>query len=327
MGAAVATPVRVGGDGGRGPGYWLVLRRVLLGQVAGSLSLLAIATALSWSSLASVDVSSLAMYSPWLIDGAWSLAATVGWGLLVVALVGTLVRAAVQARVGTTLSRGLTFLAVAVGGYAPTLLELSAPARLILTVTLTSALVLVLAFEQSGEPRRLPAAVELSRRRLAVVLPIAAVVLVAPFALLHPLLSFASLERGAFGGNPNPQGQSVYHLRPGGGMELETAMKPGHLPITVTAVRVLGTDGLLRVDAVTVTANSPPDPFVHVAPKLPLRVDAGHALWVSAKLTLVRCRARAFSISAVRVSYRALGLSLTQSVPLDQSLSIAACHR
>jgi hypothetical protein len=205
----VATPVRVGGNGGQRPDYWLVLRRVLLGQVAGSLSLLAIAAVLSWSSPASVDVSYLSMYSPWLIDGAWSLAATVGWGLLVVALVGTVVRAAVQARTGGTLSRGLTFVAVAIGGYGPTVFDLSAAVRLTLSVTLTSAFVLGLVFERSGQPRRLPAAVELSRRRLAVALPIAAVVLVAPFALLHPLLSFASLETGAFGSNPNPDGQPI----------------------------------------------------------------------------------------------------------------------
>jgi hypothetical protein len=103
-------------------------------------------------------------------------------------------------------------------------------------------------------------------------------------------------------------------------------MKPGHLPITLTGVKILGTDGLLRVDAVTVSANSPHEPSLRFS-TLPLRVDAGHALWISAKLTLVRFRASAVTVSAVRVSYRALGLSLTQAVPLDQDTAIAGCYR
>jgi hypothetical protein len=298
---------------------------VLLGAVGGSLCLWLIAEALSWASLASVDLSNLSMYAPWLIDGPWSLAASVGWGLLVVALIGSIVRAAVQARTGGTLSRGLTFAAVAIGGYAPTLLSVSSAVRLLLTVSLTSALMLVLAFEHSGEPRRLPAAFELSRRRLAVILPVVAIALVAPFAVLHPLLSFASLETGAFSSNPNPEPQSIYYLRPGGHIQVATAMKPGHLPITVTGAKILGTASVLRVTRVTVAGNSPPFPF-RPSPPLPLRVDAGHALWISARLTLVRCSTRAVTVSAVRISYRELGLSLTQAVPLDQSTTVAACR-
>lgn len=322
MSAAVATPVRVGEHDGRRPDYWVVLRRVLLGQVGGSLCLLLIAAVLSWLSLASVDVSNLSMYGPWVIDGAWSLAASIGWGVLVVALIGSIVRAQVQARVGGTLSRALMFAAVALGGYGPAIFNENSAARVVLTVVTTPAFVLLLGFESSGQPRRLPAAVELSRRRLAVTLPLVAVVLVAPFAVLHPLLSFASLETGAFSSNPNPEAQPIYDLRPGGHIQVTTAMKPGHFPITVTGAKILGTAGVLRVDRVTVSVNSPPVSFIR-QPPLPLRIDAGHALWIGAKLTLVRCSAGPVTVAAVRVSYRELGLSLTQAVPLDQSTTVA----
>jgi len=325
MNAAVAAPVRLGASGARRPDYWMVLRRVLLGEVIGSLCLLAIAMVLSWLSLASVDVSNMSMYSPWLIDGAWSLAASLGWGLLVVALIGSVVRAQVQTRTGGTLSRGLTFAAVAIGGYGPALFNLASGLRLLLSVVVTSALVLALAFERSGRPRALPAAVELSRRRLAVILPVVAVVLVAPFAVLHPLLSFASLETGAFSSSANPEAQPIYSLRPGGHIQIATAMKPGHLGITVTGAQILGAGGVLRVDWVTLSVNSPPELWIPLRP-LPLRVDAGHALWIGARLTLVRCAARAVTVSAVRVSYRELGLILTQAVPFDQDVTIAACR-
>jgi hypothetical protein len=327
MSVAVAAPFRVAGDDGRRPDYWVVWRRVLLAEVGGSLCLLAIAAVLSWTSLASVDVSNLSMYAPWLIDGPWSLAASLGWGLLVVALIGSIVRAQVQARTGRELSRGLTFAAVAIGGYGPTVFNVSSAVRLVLTVSVTSALMLVLGFEHSGEPRRLPALLEFSRRRLAVVLPVIAVVLVAPFAVLHPLLSFASLETGAFSSAPNPESQPIYYLRPGGHIQVATAMKPGHLPITVTGARILGTDGVLRVDRVTVSRDSPPYPFTaNNRTQLPLRVDAGHALWISAKLTLIRCVTSAVTVSAVQISYRELGLALTQAVSIDQSTTVAGCR-
>ena len=327
MSAAVAAPVRFGGQGGGRPKFWVVLRRVLLGQIAGSLCLFLITVVLSRTRLASVDVSSMSMYAPWLIDGPWAFLACAGWGLLVVALVGGIVRAQVGARTGVTLSRGLILVAVAIGGYGPALFNLDSGVRLLATVTVTSALVLLLGFEHSGRPRKLPAALECSRRSLALVLAVVAVVLVAPFAVLHPLRSFASMESGPLNSSSATQGRPVYSLRAGGHIKLASAMKPGHVPITVTGARLLGTAGLLRVDRMTVTLNSPPWPFgIRAYPPLPLHLHAGQALWVSARLTLTRCTTTRLTVSAVRISYRELGFSLSQDVPLDQTVALAACR-
>jgi hypothetical protein len=326
MGVAVAAPVRLGGDGGGRPGYWAVLRRVLVGQIAGSLCLFLITVAVSQTSLASVDVSGMSIYAPWLIDGPWALAACAGWGLLVVALIGSIVRAQVGERAGVTLSRGLIFAAVAIGGYGPTLFDLGSGARVVATVTLTSLLVLVAGFERSGAPRTLPGAFELSRRTLALILFATAVVAVAPFAVLHPLRSFASMESGPLSSNPNIEGL-VYHLGEGGHFKLASAMKPAHVPITVTGVNFVGAGGLLRVDRVTVMRNYPAWPWgVRHHPPLPLHVGAGQALWVGARLTLTRCTTRTVRVSAVAVSYRELGLSLHQTVGLDQAVTVAACR-
>jgi hypothetical protein len=326
MGVAVAAPVRLGGNGGGRPGYWAVLRRVLVGQIAGSFCLFLITVVVSQTSLASVDVSGMSIYAPWLIDGPWALAACAGWGLLVVALVGSLVRAQVGERTAVTLSRGLTFAAVAIGGYGPTLFDLSTGARLLATVAVTSSLVLLLGFEPSGAARTLRGAVELSRRTLALILVATAVVLVAPFALLHPLRSFASMESGPLNSNASIEGL-VYHLHAGGHFKIASAMKPAHMPITVTGVRFLGGGALLRVDRVTLTRNYPPWPFVTPAHRpLPLHLEAGQALWVGARLTLTRCTAPTVRVSAVTVSYRELGLSLHQTVGLDQAVTVAACR-
>ena len=330
--STVALPtIPLSGRGDQRPGYWLVLRRVLLGQVLGSLALVLGTAVLAWASLVRLNTSGLSLFAPWLIGGAWSIVASVGWGVLVVALVGSVVRSSVQRRTGATLSPGLTLLAVAIGGYGPFLLAASQQARLVLSVLVTTVLVLTLAFDGSGQPRRLPAGVELSRARLAALVAGCAVVLVAPFAVLHPLLSFANLEVGALGSNPNlsPNPSPGDNLRPGERLQLMTALKPGDFAITVTAVRLLGTDGVLHVDRSVVTLNAPPEPaFWHPrarATTLPLRVAAWQALWVSDTLTLKRCPATPVTLTAVRVSYREFGVSLTQVVPLDQNTTVAAC--
>jgi hypothetical protein len=227
-----------------------------------------------------------------------------------------------------TLSRGLTFLAVALGGYLPAAFALSSGVRLLASVLLTSALVLSLGFKRSGRPRRLPSAFELSRRRLAVLLPLVAVFAVAPFAVLHPLLSFSSLERGAFSSNPNPPAQGPYSLARGGHLQISTAMKPGHVPIVVTAAKFLGTGGDVRADRLTLTVDEPPFPFRATGNHpLTLHVDAGQALWVSARLTLIKCVRSAVTVSAVRISYRELGFSLSQDVPLDQAPTVTGCRQ
>jgi hypothetical protein len=310
----------------RRPGYGLLLRRVLLAQVCGSACLWLATSAFAWVSLVRVNVSGLSLYSPWIVDGAWSGAATVGWAVLVVALIGSAVRASVQARSGGTLSRGLTLLAVAIGGYAPLVLTASSGPRIVIAALATPALVLVIAFDSTGQPRRPSVGVDLSRRSLAASVLVAAVVLVAPFAVLHPLLSFTNLETPALGSNPNADSAATlgYGLHPGEHVQVVTALKSGDASITVTAVRLVGTGNSLRVERIVTTVNATAEPFARTT-ALPIRVAAWQALWISATVTLTRCRATPVTLSAVRVSYREFGVSLSQTVPLDQSTTVLAC--
>jgi hypothetical protein len=304
----------------------LLLRRVLLAQVCGSACLWLATSVFAWVALVRVNVSGLSIYSPWIVDGAWSAAASVGWALLVVALIGSVVRASVQARTGGTLSRGLTLLAVAIGGYAPLVLTASSGPRIVVAAFVTPVLVQMLVFDDAGQPRRPSAGVELSRRWLAALVVVAAVVLVAPFAVLHPLLSFTNLETPAFGSSPNPGSTATvgYGLRRGEQVQVVTALKPGDASITVTAVRLLGTGDSLRVDRIVATVNTMPEPFARTH-QPPIRLAAWQALWIRATLTLTRCPGRPVTLTAVRVSYREFGLSLSQTVPLDQSTTVLSC--
>jgi hypothetical protein len=302
----------------------LLLRRVLLGQVCGTLCLWIAASAFAWLSLVRVNLSGLSIYAPWIVDGSWSAAASVGWAVIVVALIGSVVRATVQARTGGTLSRGLTLLAVAIGGYAPLVFATSSGPRIVLTALITPALVLILVFDGTGRPRHPAASVELSRWWLAVLVLASALVLVAPFAVLHPLLSFTNLETSPLGSNPNPGPPPGYLLRPGDHVQITTALKPGDASITVTAVRLVGTNGALRVDRIAARVNAMPVPFVPPTPR-PLRLAPWQALWISAQLTLTRCPATPVRLNAIRVSYREFGLSLSQTVPLDDSTTVLGC--
>jgi hypothetical protein len=314
--------------GGRRPGYWLITRRVLLGQALGTVMLLAFAALLSSTSLITIDMSSLSIYEPWIIDGPWSLLAALGWGLLVVTVVGSLVRAEVTRRTGVRLSRTLTLAAVALGGYAPTLLEETRGARVVLTVLATAALVRALAFAPDGSARVLPSRAEPTRRSLAALFLATTVAVVIPFAILHPLLSLGSIDNGAFSSAANPSdAPALANLSPGGHLGFQTALKPEHFAITITAIQLVGAGGALRTDHRYLNVNSPyvGPPFGPPALALPLHVAPAQAFWIDYRLTLTRCTRRPLELSAVRISYRELGLSLEQTVPLDQRLTIAPC--
>lgn len=81
-----------GASDAKRPGYGLLLRRVLLGQVCGTLCLWVAVSLFAWLSLVRVNVSGLSIYAPWIVDGPWSAATSVDWAVIVVALIGTVVR-------------------------------------------------------------------------------------------------------------------------------------------------------------------------------------------------------------------------------------------
>jgi hypothetical protein len=141
----------------------------------------------SLSALVGVASSSFSIYAPWVIDGPWALVASIGWGVLVAALIGAILRERVAARTGVVVSPGLALVSVAIGGYAPWLLSASGNARIALSLLLVPAVLQLVAFDHRGAARRLPRAVELSGRHLLATLGISALVLVLPYSLLHPL--------------------------------------------------------------------------------------------------------------------------------------------
>ena len=305
----------------RRPGYWFTFRGVSVGLIAGALCLWLVCVVLSLSSLVVLSSSSFAFYAPWVIESPWSMAAMLGWGCLVSALAGSFVHKRMQSRAGVPLSRALTLASVAAGGYAPWLVSTTPGGRVALSLLATPAILRVVAFEHSGQPRQLPARVELSRRRLAVLLLCSALALVVPFALLHP---FALRGSGQSGSATQVTSGWLYDAPPGTRVRAEAGLQTGLFPITVASVHLVGRTQALRVVRMAI-GNNAPVPAAS-ARTFPVRIGAGRVLWISYTLELRYCSYPPASVTRMRISYRELGLPLTQTVPLADSNTLLSCQ-
>lgn len=320
MSTAVAVSASAGPPRQR-PGYWLLFRTAAVAQFAGGLCLFVLGALLSMTSLVGLNLSNLSLYAPWVIDGPWAFAASIGWAALVTALIGSIVRERVEARAGAPPSRVLTMASVAIGGYGPWLLATTSGARLALCLLLMPAVLRLIAFDRSGQPRQLPHGIELSRRVLAMGLVCGAAAFVGPYAVLHPLRTYGS---GGSAGDYTNDGV-LYHVRPGQTVQAEAGIQVGTFPITVTGVRLIGVPKEIRIVRVALGVSPP---LLHPAPPAHLRarVAARHGLWIGYAIALTRCPSRQAAITQIRVSYRELGLSLTQTVSLNGSNTILSCQ-
>jgi hypothetical protein len=294
-------------DGRRGrPGYWFLLRGVLFGQIVGTVCLWVIA--MTFALVMRLHTGGRSLFVPWQVDSAWSLAAAIGWGVLVSATIGSAVRDRVRLRTGVTPSRFLTFASVGAAGYGPWLVATTPGARLVLTVLATPALLLVLAFDHSGQARRLPQRVELTRAGLGVVLT-GALILVAPFVLVHltarpttpALVVFTGLDTSPVYGTG------------------EASLAAGRYPITVTAVRVIGT-GAARV-ALRIGA----PPFSSDRPlALPVTIAPRQTLWLGYNAAIKPCTGLTDAIR-VQVTYDTHGVTRTETSPPTYSDASGLC--
>jgi hypothetical protein len=292
-------------------------------QIVGGFCLFVITVALSSTSLVGLNGgSNLLLYAPWVIDGTWALIASAGWAALVSTLIGAILWRGMRARLGVPCSLGLTVASVAVGGYAPWLLTSFPTARLGLSLLLTPAVVRLVAFDGSGQPRRLPACLDLPRRVRWAGLLYVALAVVAPYALLHPLAVHGSGESG--GTFTSVDAGLLYQVRPGQPVQAEADLQAGVFPITVTGVRLVGLPQGLRVVRIALGSNVP---LLRSARhgRFPVRVAARHSLWVGYAVALTHCPAQPVAITRLEISYHELGIPLTQTVPLAGFNTLLTC--
>jgi len=309
---------------GTPPGSWRLVRATVPGLILGVIALWAIGIALSLTGLVYTAAGGgVSIFAPWVLDGPWSLAADAAWGALVCALLAAPVRERVRTRTGgAPISRVLTVASIAAGGYLPWLLTGASGARGALALLATPALLRAVAFERSGVPRRLPPALELGNRRLASLGAFGVLVLIAPFALLHAI----AIDGTSQSGNARSTSSGfLISVAPGHVVVAQSALRAGLVPITVTAVTPLTNSRIVRIVRVRLELGAPLIPSGSRL-ALPVRVGARRSLWVGFALTLRRCPfGTQTGITRIRVRYRELGISLTETVPLERSNVFLTC--
>ena len=310
------------GPSRNGAGYWRLFGASALAQLAGGVCLFAIVAVLSWTSLLGLNSgSNLLIYAPWVIDGPWVLVASIGWAALVSVLIGSFLVARVETRFGVPPSRVLTWASVAMGGYLPWLLTTTPKGRLGLSLFLMPAVLRLVAFGGSGQPRVLPPRFDIPRRSLFTALFCVAAVLVGPYALLHPLAVHGTGGGGSF---TTTDAGYLYQERLGQPLQAEVGLQVGVFPITVTGVRLVGLPRRIRLIRIALESSPLLLPTSATA-RLPARIAARQSLWIGYAVALTRCPSQPVAITRIKLSYRELGLSLTQTVPLAGSNTLLTC--
>ena len=323
MGTAVVGEAYAGPPA-KTPGYWRLFGPSMFALFFGTIGLFAIVLVLSLTAIVGINSgTNLLLYAPWVIDGPWALAASVGWAALVSAMIGSILLGRVRTRIGVSLSRVLSWAAVAIGGYLPWLVTTSPTGRLGLSLLATPAALRFVAFDGAGRPRALPSSFYVPRRyRLAALLVVIAAI-VGPYALLHPLSVHGSGESG--GNFTDGDAGYAYTVRPGEPVQAELGLQTGAFPITVTGVRLVHLPSAVRVIRVS-RGSSPALLHQPQSPRFSIRVAARDSFWIGYAVALRRCPSNPVAVTQLKVSYRELGLSLTQTVPLAGSNTLLSCE-
>jgi len=302
-----------GGSTGGRPGYLRLLPGVLWGQILGSVGLWVLCVVLSFASLVGVGGVTW-IYLPWSISGAWSLAAAVGWGTLVAALIAGAVRDGVRRRAADAPALLWTTIAVALAGYGSMALGSTAGARIALSVLLAPLTVRLLAFTADGRARPAPASPYLPRPRTLILL---AVALAVPYSVTHP---FAAQGSGVSGPGAGQGSDYRFAVGPGRPVSVDVGLSSARFAAHVTGVAPVGRTADVRTVAVAVTLDGASP--ASASTRLPSRVPAGSQPWISLSVALRRCPSAPATVTGVRLGYRMLGLELTQQVALEQPVEL-----
>jgi hypothetical protein len=106
----------------------------------------------------------------------------------------------------------------------------------------------------------------------------------------------------------------------------QAGIETGALPITVTGARVLATARDAQIVKVALVVNVPLSE--HRIPRrgLALAVPARHSLWIDYSVRLSDCAGQPAGVTRIRVSYRVLGLALSQTVSLGGGDTLLTCN-
>ena len=304
--------------GTRPPRYRSLLAATLAAQITTGLVLWAVQLPFALLGMAPSSVAA-SLWLPWRIDGAWSALAVAGYVLVVCAVGGWMVAGRVAHRGIARPAPAWAWLAFGAAGYGAMALGHTGGARLLLAIVLAPLTLRLCAYRGDGSLRAWPAPLE-SGRRGAVPALLVAVALVLSYSAAH-----AFWQNGS-------GGVASATLRPGRTAVIDVGLHAIALPVRITGVALdgPGTAALGVARAAFTSAGSPPllgdGPSVlpgPVARALPARLSAGTGAWLAIRIRLLSCPARGARIDAITLSYRVLGITTSQRIPLWSTQAIA----
>lgn len=292
------------------PGYRQLLRATVAALAAAAISLWVLSAVLALAGL--WPFNSVDPLKPWVIDGVWSLVAALAWGALVsLFIAGLLLRSSVwyeRAKPSAWWTAG----AVAIGVYGVSLLPLAWGLRVLLALAITPLFLAQIAYLPTGAVRRW----RLGRRGERALL-IAALLLVASFAVTHPYAAGGSGVENS-GGN----------VAEGASVGLNGALIPTQVVAARFSATVLGSRTTVTVPGV-VTGDGDAG-FSSMGERgastgaRPGHFGSHQEVWVGfGEGTGSICPAGAeLTLTEVTLHYRILGIATSQRVKLQSPTTV-----
>jgi len=303
-------PSPAAAHGWQRPNLLRLLGAVLGGEILGAVLLWLASVAVSLLRLAPIGGGNDWVWLPWQIDGVWALVGAIGWGYLVCMLIAGLVSERIERRGYGRPAAAWLRIAIAVSGYGAMGVGATPGAHVFYAVLAGAVLVRLLAFRLDGTPR--PWQWQLSRRARAIVALTAALI----------GLSYGGLHAFAADGSGGTFADAPIAARIGHSETVTAGLSRMWLPADITGVQFSGPGaGHIRASELLI---SPDFVIGQGTTPLPYRVSAGQQVWISERVTLASCGE--VTVNTLKLRYRVLGIGTTESIPLQQPLSLT-CGR
>lgn len=307
-----------------------LLGAVIGGELLAAVTLWILGIILSILGLAPLGGAQEWVWLPWHIDGVWALIGALGWGYLVCTIVAVLVRDGITRRGYERPQAAWMRISIAISGYGAMAIDSHVDGEIVIAVLAGAVLIRFVAFNRDGSARAWRW--HLTGREQVLAMLIAALVGFS-YSALHPF---------AADGNGGTFTDATVTTHVGHTTELEVGLNAVHLTTRFTGVTFTGPGAAhFRAGAIVLTRDGNPETVVshwarvHLAgppyggyvlhpTRLPYRVPAGDEAWISTQVKLTSCAD--ISVNTLVLHYRVLGISTSESIPLQQPLRMS-CTR
>lgn len=312
-------------DAWRRPSLFRLLAAVLAGEVVGALALWCTAIVFELLRLAPIGGAQQWYWLPWSVDGIWALAGAIGWGYLVCSLIARLVAERIERRGYGRPAAGWLRIAIAISGYGGMAVGHNGGTHVLVAVAGGAVVIRLVAFNLDGSLRAWRWH-KTARWQLAAAVGA---------ALLG--FSYSALHSFAADGSGGSFGDGSVTTRVGHTEMISAGLIHFRLPVAITSVAFTGPGAQhLRVSGLVIS----PNPGTMLIPqrersypgahhwadlvwqptRLPYRASAGNEIWINENVALSSCGD--VTVNSLKLNYTVLGISTSETIPLQTPLSL-----